>query len=244
MSIQESPQSSLLVEPPVVLQEEPARVRGMMRDLVHALAELGVLVGQELRAHAMVARLPRDPAVVAPVGARRRDGDHHAPARLAVPDEGVQAEPSRPRLPALAVGMVKETLHRLPRVPGVARLEEARGLDPQADDIGLGLRPRPDLPDALERELRILREPDRALILPGPAPPEIVGEAERRPPEGAPRCRPQARSAGAAVVRHRIDFLSGEVRPAQLPAAAVARSAQEGPLCACRAAGPFLPRRP
>src|SRR5207247_5187622 len=47
------------VEPPMVLQEEALGARGMERDLVDTLAELRVLVGQEIGAHSLVRRAPR-----------------------------------------------------------------------------------------------------------------------------------------------------------------------------------------
>jgi hypothetical protein len=107
------------IEAPVVLQEERARALRVERDLVHALPELGMLVGQEVGTHAVVARAPRPPAVVGAIDAARRDGDDHAPAILGVGQDRVQAETAPARLPARAIGMLVQAAHQLPGLAGV-----------------------------------------------------------------------------------------------------------------------------
>lgn len=76
----------------VVLQiEAPGRL-GVPDNLVHALAELGIRVGVEPGADALVLRLEGLASVLAQVVAAGRDGQMQA---LAVGDDGVQAEAAR-----------------------------------------------------------------------------------------------------------------------------------------------------
>ena len=70
------------VEPPVVLEKETAGP-GAVRDLVDALAELGVRVRVELGADAPVPGLPGHAAVVGPVGAARGSSRPSAASRIA-----------------------------------------------------------------------------------------------------------------------------------------------------------------
>ena len=66
------------IETPVILQEQAIGIGRMTHDLVHALAELRMLVRQEVRAHAMIAGAPRPAAVVAAIDAAGRDRDQQA----------------------------------------------------------------------------------------------------------------------------------------------------------------------
>lgn len=61
--------------------ERVAPARQMVNDLVNALPELRILVGEELYADADIARLPRSSAVVGAIHTRSRDGDQH-PVRV------------------------------------------------------------------------------------------------------------------------------------------------------------------
>jgi hypothetical protein len=69
----------------VVLHVEPAGRVLVAGDLVHALAELGVRIGHEAGADALVRGLERLPAVLAQVVAAGRDAEVHAlPSRTIV----------------------------------------------------------------------------------------------------------------------------------------------------------------
>ena len=55
------------VNSPVILQEKPFRPRGMHGDLMHALPELGILVGHEQGSYTTVVRHPRRACIVGAV---------------------------------------------------------------------------------------------------------------------------------------------------------------------------------
>jgi hypothetical protein len=79
----------------------------MVRDLVHALPELGLLVGQEDRSDAGVARAPARAAIVASIETACGDRDPHAVAVRRVEDDRVQREPTTAGHPAGAVLVMK-----------------------------------------------------------------------------------------------------------------------------------------
>ena len=71
----------------------------MHREVVHAVADLGVLVRDALGAQAAVDRPPALAGVVGAERARRRDRDGHPRVVARVEQDRVQAHPARPGLP-------------------------------------------------------------------------------------------------------------------------------------------------
>src|SRR5881397_2811047 len=101
----------------------------MGHHLVHALAVFGVLVGQELRAHALIAGLPAAAAVVGAIDAAGRDRDRQALAIGGMGEDGVKAQPTAAWLPTRAMRVVVESAVERPGLPTVARFEERGRLD-------------------------------------------------------------------------------------------------------------------
>src|SRR5260370_28953566 len=122
------------VEAPVILQVEPLRASRRPRNLVDALAELGMLVGEEIGANPLVRSAPAAPSITRLVDATGANGDQDIGRSLSAEHDGVQAEPTPTGLPAGAVRMIEETLHQGPRFSGVARLEEGARLHAAIED--------------------------------------------------------------------------------------------------------------
>ncbi len=110
----------------VVLHVEPAGRVLVAGDLVHALAELGVGIGREAGADALVGRREGLAAVLAQVVAAGRDAEVHA---VAVAQDRVHAEPAVARLPLARVLVVADARDHLPGIAAVAAPEERRRLD-------------------------------------------------------------------------------------------------------------------
>ena len=158
------------VQAPVVLQVQPPGPPRVMDDLVDALAELGMLVRQELGAYAAVPGVPRDAAVVRPVDAAGRGRDREAPRPRRVHEDRVQAQAAAARRPLRAVRVVPEARVERPRLAGVVRGEERRGLDAAIERVGLVVAARRDLPDVREGRLRLGRKAHERSLGPGPGP--------------------------------------------------------------------------
>src|SRR5262249_6193330 len=105
---------------------EPAWSVLVARDLVHALAELGIRIGREAGADALVRGLERLAAILAHVVAAGRDAQVHAGA---VAHDGVQAESAGAWLPLARVLVVADPRHHVPRVAAVTAPEQRRRLD-------------------------------------------------------------------------------------------------------------------
>src|SRR5205823_2279592 len=114
------------IEAPVVLEEQPARLRRMVDDLVDALPELRVRIRVVLRPNAPVARLPGSAAVVRAVHAPGRDRDRDPGFIGRVEEDGVERQAPAARLPLLPMRMPPQTRVQPPRRARVLRLEEGR----------------------------------------------------------------------------------------------------------------------
>src|SRR5205823_2534434 len=96
----------------VILHVEPAGSVLVTRDLVHALAELWIGIGQEAGAHALVGRCEADTAIFAHVVTASRDTEVHP---IPVAQNRVHAKPAVPRLPFPSVFVVADARNHLPR---------------------------------------------------------------------------------------------------------------------------------
>jgi hypothetical protein len=95
-------------------------------DLVDALPELGVGVGREPRADALVGRPEGHAAVLAQVVAAGRDAQVHP---VPVAQDRVHAQPAVAGLPLAGVLVVADARHHLPGVAAVGAPEQRRRLD-------------------------------------------------------------------------------------------------------------------
>ncbi len=105
----------------VVLHVEPAGRILVTCDFVHALAELGIGIGHESGADALIGRREARAGVFAQVMAASRDANVH-PSPVA--QDRVQAEPAVPRMPHSSVRVVADARNHLPGIATVAALEE------------------------------------------------------------------------------------------------------------------------
>ena len=110
----------------VVLHVEPSRCGFVAHDLVDALPELGVGVGREARADALVGGLEGLAAVLAQVVTAGRDAQVHA---VPVAHDRVETEPARARLPLARVLVIADAGHHLPRIAPVAASEQGGWFD-------------------------------------------------------------------------------------------------------------------
>ena len=198
-------------------------------------------VRQELRADALVARVPRAAAVVGS-GRRRRSRSRSSAVRDrdGSRSDRVQAETAAARLPLLAVRVFPQALVQ---APGLAARPATRrappGSTPQYSVSGSSARPGRDLPDVLERRARRFGKPHERRLGPRPPPAEVVAPAR------APRR--SACSTAPAHIRRRpprvssasgVDGRAREVGPGDFPAASRgARPEQEERPSSCPRGG-------
>ena len=109
-----------------MLHVEPAGCIIMPRDLVHALAKLGVRIGREPSAHALIGSLERVAAVFAEIVATGRDAEVHA---VPITNDRVHAEAAVAGLPLACVLVVADAGHQLPRIAAVSAPEQRRRFD-------------------------------------------------------------------------------------------------------------------
>ena len=135
---------------PVLLHEEHVRPRRVHRDVVHAVADLGVRIGDAFRLQAAVDRPPRLAAVVGAERAGRRDRDEDPLRVRGIEDDRVQAHAAGARLP-VRPGAVRRAGRAAPAqfCAAVGGAEERRVLDAGVDGVRIGQR-RLEVPDALE----------------------------------------------------------------------------------------------
>src|SRR2546421_2816288 len=91
---------------------------------MHAVADLGVRVGDVLRVQATVDRLPDLAGVVGAEGARGRDGDVHPTRVRRIEQDRVEAHPAGARLPFGSGAVAAQTGELLPRRAAVARAKQ------------------------------------------------------------------------------------------------------------------------
>src|SRR5207244_8024962 len=83
----------------ILSHDELVGAASVHRDAVHAVADLGVAVGHDLRVQPFGDRLPRLARVVASESSCGGDGRKHSVGLDRVEDDRVQAQPTRARRP-------------------------------------------------------------------------------------------------------------------------------------------------
>src|SRR5262249_60237158 len=99
---------------------------GMAGNLVAALTELGIRVGREAGADAVVGRLERLAAILAKVMAAGRDAEMDA---AAVTQDRVHAQAAVSGVPFARVLVVADAADHFPAIPAVGGAEERGRLD-------------------------------------------------------------------------------------------------------------------
>src|SRR5919201_2035262 len=107
------PRSSPICPSAVVLHVEASGCVVVPGDLVHALSVLGIGIGREAGADALIGRPERFAAVLAQIVAASRDTEVHP---ISVANDRVHAEATVAGLPLARVLVVADAGHDLPRV--------------------------------------------------------------------------------------------------------------------------------
>ena len=135
------------------------------------------------------------------------------PGRAGSSSDRVQAQAAAARLPLRAVRMVPEALVELPRLAGVARLEERRRLDAAVQRVGLARRGRARSARCSRGPLSIRPESARAAFRDGSTSFRSRRSGQLRSPVHARGRGPQAPAAGAAVEGGGVDGEPGNRGP-------------------------------
>src|SRR5262249_12110410 len=198
----------------VVLHVEPARRVGMAGNLVDALTELGIRVGREAGADAVVGRLERLAAILAEVMAAGRDAEMGA---ASVAQDRVHAQAAGSGVPFARVLVVADAADQFPAVAAVGGAEE-RGRFDAAPEFLLGVA-RFQRPDVGERPAVLLGEGGGGFgLLEFVA--EVVRDEDLHAEEGVAAGSIKARRA-ARIDEGGIDCDAGAERAAQVETAAV-----------------------
>ena len=210
----------------VVLQEQPVRVLRVARDLVHALAELGQRVGEEVGPHAGVGRRPGRTGVVGAVDAAGGHRDEHPLWVVGVRLQRVDRGTAEAGTPFRAVRVIPERADEAEVLAAVVAAEQALRLAAGPDDAGLAGRGM-QLPDARERGVGVGGERYGALVGLDPGGAEVVAMEHRRTPVLAGRRGEQPRRGTAGVDGDGVDAVHQEVRFGQFPGGAVGAAGEE-----------------
>src|SRR2546430_10634818 len=116
---------------------------------MHAVADLGVRVGDVLGVQATVDRLPDLAGVVGAEGARGREGDVHPTRVRRIEQDRVEAHPAGARLPFGSGAVAAQTGELLPRRAAVARAKQGGVLHAGISGVRIA-GGRLEVPDALE----------------------------------------------------------------------------------------------
>src|SRR5438045_7460870 len=84
----------------MLLHEENVRPLRMHCDVMHAMADLRIRIGNVLRMQPAIDRFPALPAIVGPERACRRDRDENSLRIFRIEENTVEAHSARARLPA------------------------------------------------------------------------------------------------------------------------------------------------
>ncbi|MEU9206479.1 PilZ domain-containing protein [Streptomyces sp. NPDC048415] len=215
------------VHTPVILQIQPIGSHRVLRDLVHALAELRVRVRQEHRGDTGVGRCPARPAVAGAEHAGGGDRDRDGLGVAVVGEDGVQPFPAAARHPLRARRVLPQRTDDVEGLAPVLRAVQRGRLRARVHDVRLG-GCRVQLPHPLQRGPRVLGELDGRPARFGPCPAQVVGVEDGRPPVRAVPSGQQPRALAPGVDRHRVHGLRVEVRTlVELPGAAAPSSDEE-----------------
>ena len=111
---------------PVVLHVKPAGSVRVSRDLVDALTELGIRVGDEAGTDSVIGSVERLAAVFAEVMPAGRDSKMHS---VAFPDDCVHAQSAVAGMPLSGVLVVADAGHQFPGIAAVLTAEQRRRFD-------------------------------------------------------------------------------------------------------------------
>jgi len=121
----------------------------MHGDVMNAVADLRLGVGDVLGLQSAIDGPPGMPAVVGAEGAGGGDGDVDPAGVGGIEEDGVQAQPTRARLPERSGAVAAQAGEFLPVLAAVGRAEQGGVFHPGPDCIWIGER-RLDVPHTLE----------------------------------------------------------------------------------------------
>ena len=204
----------------MVLGVEHLGVGPVAGDLVDALVELRVGIGAVGVLDADVGGRPGVAAVLGAIDAARAHRDDHAVRVGGVRQDGVDRAAAEALAPVRPVRVLPQATDELEGAARVAAAPQRLRLGARPHDVlveGVGH----ELPHPLERDARVLGEPDgvRRLRLEGPA--EVVGDPDIRPPVPGVAADQQGGPARPLVEGDGRDLLHGQEGPLDVPGASV-----------------------
>src|ERR1700761_1118452 len=134
---------------PMLLHKQRLRAAAVHGDPMHAVADLSIRIGKELRVKPAIDRLPRLSAVIAAESARGRDGDEYAIPVAGVKKNRMETHASSTRLPTRARAVAAQAGELLPVLPAVRGTEQSRVFNSRVDRVRIGERWF-QMPDPLE----------------------------------------------------------------------------------------------
>jgi hypothetical protein len=134
---------------PMFLHEQDAWTSRVHGDMVNAMTDLGIRVGNVWGVQSTVDRLPRIATIVRTKRARRRDRDEHPLRILRIQNNRVQTQTASAGLPHRACAVSAESRNLLPCLSAIFGAEQCGVFYPGIHIVRIGER-RFEVPDALE----------------------------------------------------------------------------------------------
>ena len=167
----------------MILQKETVWARGMQRNFVDALPELGILLRHKQSTDPPVLRRPALSAIFGAVDASGRDANVHSLLVRWVEHNRMQSQAPIARQPAGAMRMIKESTHQRPVFACVPGFEQSSRFYSAIEPVRFVGRTESNLPYIFQGRTGIGGETDRSFLRIGPAFSEIIAGAQERTPE-------------------------------------------------------------
>src|SRR6266566_8514084 len=116
--------------------------------------------------------------------------------------------------------MIEQAAHQRPRLPAITGFEKCRWIDAAIKSRGLIRPAERDLPDVLQGNTGVCRKSNTGLLRIRPAPAKVLARTQQSAPKTLRRC-PDAVLPATAVVNHRVDRVTVEIRTTHFPAGAI-----------------------
>src|SRR6267378_7832717 len=122
----------------------------MEHNLMYALSELWISLGQEHHAYSIVARQPGAPTILGAVNTASRHSHVHALLIAGVRHNCVQNKPAIARHPTWPMRMIVQPADQRPRFALIPRFEQSRRFHPTIEFLWLIASAQANLPNVLD----------------------------------------------------------------------------------------------
>ena len=116
--------------------------------------------------------------------------------------------------------MIEQTAYQRPRLPAIMGFEKCRRLDAAIKNVRLIRPAERDLPDVPQGNTGVRRKSNIGLLRIRPALAKVPARAQQSAPKALRRC-PDAVLPTTAVINHRVNRVTVEIRTTHVPAGAV-----------------------